>query len=83
MLDALSAGVIVFPGSGIPANLATRLATLGIPVWRITEDGADRRRFSTLLRSAQVKSDLGQEQTPTLMAIATEDERSHDADSEG
>jgi hypothetical protein len=28
-------------------------------------------------------SNLGQEQTPTLMAIATEDERSHDVDGEG
>jgi len=34
MLDALPIGVIVFPGSGISANLADKARKLGIPVWR-------------------------------------------------
>ncbi|HTT81728.1 MAG TPA: DUF2493 domain-containing protein, partial [Stellaceae bacterium] len=34
MLEALPIGVIVFPGSGIAANLADKAKTLGIPVWR-------------------------------------------------
>jgi beta-phosphoglucomutase-like phosphatase (HAD superfamily) len=37
MLEALPAGVIVFPGSGISANLADKAKKLGIPVWRFTE----------------------------------------------
>jgi hypothetical protein len=40
MLDALPVGVIVFPGSGISANLADKAKKLGIPVWRFSEDGA-------------------------------------------
>jgi hypothetical protein len=34
MLEALPIGVIVFPGSGISANLADKARKLGIPVWR-------------------------------------------------
>jgi len=34
MLDVLPIGVIVFPGSGISANLADKARKLGIPVWR-------------------------------------------------
>lgn len=34
MLDVLPIGVIVFPGSGISANLADKARRLGIPVWR-------------------------------------------------
>ena len=33
MLDAMPIGVIVFPGSGISANLADKARKLGIPVW--------------------------------------------------
>jgi hypothetical protein len=41
MLDALPAGVIAFPGSGISANLADKAKRLGIPVWaRLAGDGA-------------------------------------------
>ena len=44
MLEALPIGVVVFPGSGISANLADKARKLGIPVWRFTEpkveDGA-------------------------------------------
>jgi hypothetical protein len=44
MLEALPIGVVVFPGSGISANLADKAKKLGIPVWRFTEakavDGA-------------------------------------------
>jgi hypothetical protein len=38
MLDAMPIGVIVFPGSGISANLADKARKLGIPVWKF--DGA-------------------------------------------
>jgi hypothetical protein len=41
MLEAMPIGVIVFPGSGISANLADKARKLGIPVWRFTADGAD------------------------------------------
>jgi hypothetical protein len=40
MLEALPIGVVVFPGSGISANLADKARKMGIPVWRFTEDGA-------------------------------------------
>jgi YspA, cpYpsA-related SLOG family len=39
MLETLPIGVIVFPGSGISANLADKARKLGIPVWSF-EDGA-------------------------------------------
>jgi hypothetical protein len=41
MLEAMPIGVIVFPGSGISANLSDKARKLGIPVWRFTADGAD------------------------------------------
>ena len=34
MLDVVPIGVIVFPGTGIQANLADKAMRLGIPVWR-------------------------------------------------
>ena len=34
ILDVLPIGVIVFPGSGISANLADKARKLGIPVWK-------------------------------------------------
>jgi hypothetical protein len=34
MLDVMPIGVIVFPGTGIQANLADKAKKLGIPVWR-------------------------------------------------
>ena len=40
MLEALPAGVLVFPGSGISANLADKARKIGIPVWRFNEEGA-------------------------------------------
>jgi hypothetical protein len=42
LLEALPIGVVVFPGSGISANLADKAKRLGIPVWRSAEarDGA-------------------------------------------
>jgi hypothetical protein len=44
LLEALPIGVIVFPGSGISANLADKAKKLGIPVWRFDKqpktDGA-------------------------------------------
>ncbi|MDX3966809.1 MAG: DUF2493 domain-containing protein [Bradyrhizobium sp.] len=39
MLDALPIGVIVFPGSGISANLADKARKMGIPVWRFSDEG--------------------------------------------
>jgi hypothetical protein len=36
MLEILPIGVVVFPGSGISANLADKARKLGIPVWRFT-----------------------------------------------
>jgi hypothetical protein len=36
LLEALPIGVVVFPGSGISANLADKAKKLGIPVWRFT-----------------------------------------------
>jgi YspA, cpYpsA-related SLOG family len=40
ILDVLPIGVIVFPGSGISANLADKAKKLGIPVWK--NGGASR-----------------------------------------
>ena len=37
MLEAMPIGVVVFPGSGISANLADKAKALGIPVWRFSE----------------------------------------------
>ena len=37
LLEALPIGVVVFPDSGISANLADKAKKLGIPVWRFTE----------------------------------------------
>jgi hypothetical protein len=39
MLEVLPIGVVVFPGSGISANLADKARKLGIPVWRFTAEG--------------------------------------------
>ncbi|MGA8172051.1 MAG: DUF2493 domain-containing protein [Methylocystis sp.] len=39
MLSVLPIGVIVFPGSGISANLADKARKLGIPVWKFEEGG--------------------------------------------
>ncbi|HEX3861107.1 MAG TPA: DUF2493 domain-containing protein [Stellaceae bacterium] len=38
ILETLPVGVIVFPGSGISANLADKARTIGIPVWRFAEE---------------------------------------------
>jgi hypothetical protein len=40
MLEALPIGVVVFPGSGISANLADKAKKLGIPVWRFDKTAA-------------------------------------------
>jgi hypothetical protein len=40
MLDVLPIGVIVFPGSGISANLADKAKKMGIPVWKFGAGGA-------------------------------------------
>jgi SLOG family YspA-like protein len=40
ILDALPIGVIVFPGSGISANLADKAKKLGIPVWKFDNGSA-------------------------------------------
>ena len=40
MLEALPAGLVAFPGSGISANLADKARKLGIPVWRHIAEGA-------------------------------------------
>lgn len=40
MLATLPIGVIVFPGSGISANLADKARMLGIPVWKFIDGGA-------------------------------------------
>ena len=37
LLATLPIGVVVFPGSGISANLADKAKKLGIPVWQFTE----------------------------------------------
>jgi hypothetical protein len=40
MLEALPAGLVAFPGSGISANLADKARKLGIPVWHHSAEGA-------------------------------------------
>jgi hypothetical protein len=40
MLAALPVGVMVFPGTGIQANLADKAKKLGISVWKVGEGGA-------------------------------------------
>jgi len=40
MLEALPIGVIVFPGSGISANVADKAKKLGIPIWRFDKPAA-------------------------------------------
>ncbi len=40
MLDVLPIGVMVFPGTGIQANLADKARKLGIPVWKFGHGGA-------------------------------------------
>ncbi len=35
MLEQMPAGIVIFPGSGIQDNLATKARTLGIKVWRL------------------------------------------------
>jgi hypothetical protein len=40
MLAVLPIGVIVFPGSGISANLADKAKKMGIPVWKFGASGA-------------------------------------------
>lgn len=40
MIEALPIGVLVFPGSGISANLAEKAKKLGIPLRRFDGDGA-------------------------------------------
>jgi hypothetical protein len=40
MLEALPAGLVAFPGSGISANLADKARKLGIPVWQHGTEGA-------------------------------------------
>ena len=40
MLETLPIGVMVFPGSGISANLADKARKLSIPVWHVGKDGA-------------------------------------------
>lgn len=40
MLEALPIGVVVFPGSGIAANLADKAKKVGIPVWRFADEAA-------------------------------------------
>jgi hypothetical protein len=40
LLEVLPIGVVVFPGSGISANLADKAKKLGIPVWRFSKEDA-------------------------------------------
>ena len=40
VLTALPIGVMVFPGTGIQANLADKAKKLGIPVWKFGEGSA-------------------------------------------
>jgi hypothetical protein len=40
LLETLPIGVIVFPGSGVSANLADKARKLGIPVWTFEDGGA-------------------------------------------
>src|SRR6516164_4879789 len=46
ILAVLPIGVIVFPGSGISANLADKAKKLGIPVWKFGGGGAPPRLSS-------------------------------------
>jgi hypothetical protein len=46
LLEALPIGVVVFPGSGISANLADKAKKLGIPVWRVRPEGRSSDRFA-------------------------------------
>jgi hypothetical protein len=39
ILETLPIGVIVFPGSGVSANLADKARKLGIPVWKFEDGG--------------------------------------------
>ncbi len=39
MLEAMPIGVLVFPGTGISANLADKARKMGIPVWRFGSTG--------------------------------------------
>ena len=41
LVQALPTGVVVFPGSGISANLGDKAKKLGIPGWRFTEAKAE------------------------------------------
>ena len=41
MLEVLPIGVVVFPGSGISANLADKARKLGIPVWQFEKSAAN------------------------------------------
>ena len=50
MLEALPIGVVVFPGSGISANLADKATKLGIPIWRFTEPPTGGRRLRAPFR---------------------------------
>jgi hypothetical protein len=43
MLAALPIGVMVFPGTGIQANLADKAKKLGIPVWAFGNETAAAR----------------------------------------
>jgi len=40
MLESLPIGVVVFPGSGVSANLADKARKIGIPVWRFADEPA-------------------------------------------
>ena len=40
MLDVLPIGVMVFPGTGIQANLADKAKKFGIPVWKFGSGGS-------------------------------------------
>jgi hypothetical protein len=40
ILETLPIGVVVFPGSGVSANLADKARKLGIPVWTFEDGGA-------------------------------------------
>ena len=42
MLEALPVGVVVFPGSGISANLADKAKKLGIPLWRFDQPASQK-----------------------------------------
>jgi len=40
MLESLPIGVVVFPGSGVSANLADKARKIDIPVWRFADEPA-------------------------------------------